>query len=145
MHRPVDDSKEREFALPGRVRKGLKEVTLELSLERLVLKDGVFARLTDVEEEGKELPWAGAGGGGAEEGIAGAKRMQTWKSLVTEGTARNSVGKSAGLCGHVTWSGTRLFQEEDRKTREAARLCCNTPQQTTTGPVDTAADFFFFF
>ena len=69
--------------------------------------------------------------------------MQTWKSLVTEGTARNSVGKSAGLCGHVTWSGTRLFQEEDRKTREAARLCCNTPQQTT-GPVDTAADFFFF-
>lgn len=53
------------------------------------------------------------------------------------------MGKSAGLCGHVTCSGTRLFQEEDRKALEAARLCCNTPQQTTTGPVDTAAGFFF--
>lgn len=53
------------------------------------------------------------------------------------------MGKSAGLCGHVTCSGTRLFQEEDRKAQEAARLCCNTPQQTTTGPVDTAAAFFF--
>lgn len=73
-----------------------------------------------------------------------SKKMQSWKSLVTEGTARSSVGKS-GLCGHVTCSGTRLFQKEDRKTREAARQCCNTPQQTTTGPVDTAAGFFFFF
>ena len=33
--------------------------------------------------------------------------------------------------------------EEERKRREAARLCCNTPLQT--GPVDTAAGFFFFF
>lgn len=71
-----------------------------------------------------------------------SKNTQTWKSLVTEGTARSSVGKSAGLCGRVTCSGTSLFQEEDRKAREAARLCCNTPQQTT-GPVDTAAGFFF--
>lgn len=67
--------------------------------------------------------------------------MQTWKSLLIEGTVRSCVGKSSGLGGHVTCSGTKRFQEEDRKAREAARLCCNTPQQTT-GPVDTAAGFF---
>lgn len=88
-----------------------------------------------MEEEGNGLPSSGR--------IARAKRIQSWKSLVIEGRARSSVGKSAGLCGHVTCSGTRLFQEQSRKAREAARLCCNTLQQTTTGPVHMLQAFFF--
>lgn len=94
-----------QWAFPGKGREGfIEEVALELSPKR-VLKDGVCQM--DVEEEGTDS-WP------AEDSLS-KKSMQTWKSLVTEGTARRSTGRSAGLCGHVTCSGARLFQEEDRK------------------------------
>lgn len=57
-------------------------------------------------------------------------------SLGTDQTATGSVGQSTGLCGPVTCSEAL---PEGRKIREAARPCCNTPQQTTAGTVDIAA------
>lgn len=70
-----------------------------------------------------------------------SKKNADLKSLLTEGTAVNRVVKSAVPCGQVMALGPG---GRKRETREAARLCCNTPAANNNRPCRYSCRLFFF-